>query len=62
MPDPTASEYDQVLAWRWDSARALGYTPDDCWTIARGTCDLHELAELLARGCPSETALRIVDD
>lgn len=54
-------DVDGVLAWRFEQLVAAGYEPRDAAHLARRrTLDLHATADLLARGCPPETALRIL--
>lgn len=57
-------EYDpsvQVLTWRIERLIAVGFGSDDAFVLAldRGV-DLHEATRLVHRGCPPETAFRIL--
>ena len=55
------TDEDRVAIWRYDEARRLGYETADCHTIAaQQHVDLHELAALIAAGCPTELALEIL--
>lgn len=55
------SEADRVRAWRILRLVQAGYNDECAATLACAeTVDLHEALELRARGCPSETAVRIL--
>lgn len=56
-PDPAA----RVLSWRIEQLIAVGFDSDAAFVLAldRGV-DLHQATELVARGCPPETAYRIL--
>ncbi len=50
-----------VLRWRIGRLVAAGFGPDDALVVATHVeVDLHLAAELLERGCPPATALRIL--
>lgn len=49
-----------VLSWRFEVLSRAGYPRDDAFRLARGEADLHRAAELLERGCPAETAVKIL--
>jgi len=51
---------DEVLCWREDRLLAMGFDPVPAFDIARTILDLHQLEDLLGRGCPPQTALAIV--
>ena len=55
--DPAA----RVLGWRIEQLIAVGFDSDSAFVLAldRGV-DLHEATELVRRGCPPETAFRIL--
>lgn len=55
--DPAA----RVLSWRIEQLIAVGFDGDSAFVLAldRGV-DLHEATELVRRGCPPETAFRIL--
>ena len=56
-PDPAA----QVLGWRVEQLIAAGFDSDAAFVLALDrTVDLHEALGLVRRGCPPETALRIL--
>ncbi len=56
-----APETDEVLRWRFDVLVRAGYDTGNAMILAsRGAVDLHEATNLVLRGCPPETALRIV--
>lgn len=65
----TAAQFEQleeteaveVLRWRFDVLIRVGFDIEDAAVIAANVeIDLHEAEDLLCRGCPSETALRIL--
>lgn len=57
----TAKDSDRllVIAWRADRLMGLGVKPALALELAE-TVDWHELAELLASGCPPHLALEIL--
>ncbi len=58
---PTETENERVLRWRWEELRRAGFGFKDSLMLAvNQEVDLHLATELLARGCPSDTALRIL--
>ena len=55
------SEIDRVFIWRCDELRRAGYGFRDALLLAISVdVDLHLAIDLPARGCPHETALRIL--
>lgn len=55
------TEAEQVLRWRLAELERSGYAWDDALMLAvRPEIDLHLATELLRKGCPPETALRIL--
>lgn len=55
--DPAA----RVLGWRIEQLIAVGYDGDSAFVLALDrSVDLHEATELVRRGCPPETAFRIL--
>ena len=57
VPDRAA----QVLGWRIEQLVAVGFEADAAFVLALDrTVDLHEATELVRRGCPPATALRIL--
>ncbi len=59
----TASFVDRedVLIWRAEQLEAAGYQGDDILLLAeRSDVDLHVATSLVRRGCPSQTAVRIL--
>jgi hypothetical protein len=57
----TVDKEFQVISWRREVLVRAGYTTVDATALAfDGTVDLHAAVDLLRRGCPSETALRIL--
>jgi hypothetical protein len=50
---------DHVVAWRAERLRAAGCSATLADAVAHdGRYDLHELLELIDRGCPAELAAR----
>jgi hypothetical protein len=55
------TELERVLRWRWEELRRAGFGFKDSLLLAVSLdVDLHLATELLARGCPADTALRIL--
>ena len=51
----------RVVGWRFEELRRAGYGERDALELAdRSDVDLHLAVELIRRGCPLETALRIL--
>ncbi len=56
-----APEMEEVLRWRFEVLVRAGYDAGTAMILAsHAEVDLHEATDLLGRGCPPETALRIV--
>ena len=56
-PDPAA----RVLGWRIEQLIAVGFDSDAALVLALDrNVDLHQAAELVERGCPPQTAFRIL--
>jgi hypothetical protein len=54
-----SADPDHVLAWRVERLRAAGCSVRLADAVAHdGRYDLHELLELIDRGCPAELAAR----
>jgi hypothetical protein len=54
-------ETAEVVAWRFSQLTHGGYPPEDAITLAtRFDVDLHQAADLVARGCSPSLALRIL--
>jgi hypothetical protein len=55
------AETEGVLRWRFTQLLGAGYFPDDALELAVHTeVDLHQATDLRRRGCPAETAKRIL--
>ena len=55
------SEKDLVFLWRCNELRRAGYSFRDALLLAiSDDVDIHLAISLTARGCPHETALRIL--
>jgi hypothetical protein len=55
------TEAERIVSWRLEELERAGYDARSAWEIAeRGDVDLHRAVELLRRGCPPATALRIL--
>jgi hypothetical protein len=54
-------DYSQWVRWRVQCLRGAGFTADLAERLARADgIDLHQLLELVDRGCPPELAARIL--
>jgi hypothetical protein len=65
----TAAQFEQleeteaveVLRWRFDVLIRVGFGVEEAAVLAANVeIDLHAAEDLMRRGCPSETALRIL--
>jgi hypothetical protein len=55
------AETERVLLWREEELERVGYQRDAARDLAERTyIDLHFAMDLLRRGCPVDTALRIL--
>ncbi|HZO95878.1 MAG TPA: hypothetical protein VFB42_00750 [Gaiellaceae bacterium] len=55
------TEAERVQRWRVEELERAGYSPAQAAELAaRPDVDLHHAVELLASGCPSDLALRIL--
>lgn len=55
------TEAEEILRWRLQRLISAGYQPPNAMMLAsRIEVDLHEATDLAERGCPSDTALRIL--
>jgi hypothetical protein len=60
-PAPRPSEPDAILSWRLRVLDRAGYDDDAAVVLAKSRhVDLHAAVDLLERGCPVDTALRIL--
>ncbi|HZQ64915.1 MAG TPA: hypothetical protein VFA66_06790 [Gaiellaceae bacterium] len=50
----------EIVLWRVDQFRRLGYADEDAWSLALSDADLGDARLLVRQGCPPETALRIL--
>ena len=58
---PVETESEQIERWRAEELERAGYGAEEAVELAsRDYVDLHLAVELLQRGCPTETALRIL--
>lgn len=56
-----SEEATQILRWRLSTLAAAGYDLDDAVVLASNVeIDLHDAVDLVRRGCPSATAVRIL--
>jgi hypothetical protein len=54
-------ELERVEAWRMEELERAGYGPDAATELAqRHDVDLHGAVALIRRGCPPDTAFRIL--
>jgi hypothetical protein len=59
--EPFQREEDHIVGWRFEQLVRAGYGREAASSLAeRPEIDLHLAADLLAKGCPAETALRIL--
>jgi hypothetical protein len=57
----TRAESEEILRWRFKQLAAAGYGDERASLLAaRLDVDLHLATDLLAKGCPAETAIRIL--
>jgi hypothetical protein len=55
------AETERVVLWREEELERVGYARDTARDLAERTyVDLHLAMDLLRRGCPVDTALRIL--
>jgi hypothetical protein len=55
------TEARRILHWRYDSLVRAGYPEREALVLAAEfDADLHRAVELVQRGCPPETAVRIL--
>jgi hypothetical protein len=55
------TEVEAILRWRFDVLVRCGYDIDSALVLASHVeVDLHDASALVRRGCPSETALKIL--
>jgi hypothetical protein len=55
------TEAEMILRWRFDELVRAGYDIGSALLLASHVeIDLHHASTLLRRGCPAETALRIL--
>lgn len=55
------TEAEMILRWRFDELVRAGYDIGSALLLASHVeIDLHDASALVRRGCPSETALRIL--
>jgi len=55
------TESERIERWRVDALERAGYGHDEAVELAvRSYVDLHLAVELLERGCPPDTAVRIL--
>jgi hypothetical protein len=55
------TEAERIISWRFHELVESGFEPEDALSLAVAThADLHAASDLIQRGCPPETALRIL--
>ncbi|HZO62828.1 MAG TPA: hypothetical protein VFB35_07590 [Gaiellaceae bacterium] len=55
------TESERIARWRAEELERAGYSPDEAAELAaRSDIDLHLAVDLVERGCPTGTALRIL--
>jgi hypothetical protein len=61
VPRKADGERDAVRYWRLEELIRAGYSPHDALVLSgEPEVDLHLAVKLLAQGCSTETALRIL--
>jgi hypothetical protein len=61
LEETESPEVEAVLRWRFEELLRAGYDAGNALILAgHAEVDLHAATSLLERGCPPETALRIV--
>lgn len=61
IEDSVDSERDKIVRWRLEQLLSAGYDGGAALIVAMdSSIDLHSAVSLLRRGCPMETALRIL--
>ena len=50
----------EVIRWRTERLLHIGYELREAERLALSRIDIHELEQLVRKGCPLETAVRIV--
>lgn len=54
-------ETAEILGWRYETLMRVGYPEKEALVLAtRDDVDLHLACDLVERGCPSRTAVRIL--
>jgi hypothetical protein len=53
------TETERILGWRYDEFDRMGFDAHDCELLRDSEADLHFVSDLLAAGCPTQTALAI---
>lgn len=58
---PKDTEAQRIVRWRQEELERAGYGVTEASQLAeRSDVDLHVALQLLSRGCPQDTALRIL--
>jgi hypothetical protein len=61
LEETESPEVEAVLRWRFEELMRAGYDAGSALILAgHAEVDLHAARSLLERGCPPETALKIV--
>jgi hypothetical protein len=55
-----ADEDRDIVLWRVDQFRRLGFGDDQAWELAMSDADLGQARSLGTTGCPTELAFRIL--
>jgi hypothetical protein len=59
--DTGLDETAEILAWRYETLLQAGYADREALLLATADeVDLHLACDLVARGCPAPTAVRIL--
>ena len=58
---PEETEAQRIARWRQEELERAGYGVKEAAQLAqRSDVDLHVAVELMSRGCPQDTAMRIL--
>lgn len=53
-------EFEQLLSYREQMFRELGFNQWQAVSLAEANCDWHDADKLLGKGCPHETVLDLL--
>ena len=60
-PEELQVEEEQCVSrWRFEQFHQLGFDQQDAWLLSESHVDLNQARSLIAAGCPSTLALKIL--